>query len=514
MAKKSENKNAPEVRMVRLEDLTPYENNPRLNDAAVPLVAESIRQFGFRVPIIADAAGVIVAGHTRYRAAQTLGMDAVPVMYCTDLTEEQVQAFRLVDNKVAEAAEWDLSKLNIELSELQDVDGLDLSVFGFEMPEEEEPQTDPDEVPEVSEDEPPQSETGKVYALGRHRLMCGDSTEYDDVSVLMGGEAADMVFCDPPYGMKKEKDGVANDNLNLADLLEFNNAWVLLSLMFLRDSGSWYCWGIDEPLMDIYAHVLRPQIDADRLTFRNLITWDKGHGQGQMSAEFRMYAVADEKCLFLQKGHQSLTLNAGDYFEEYEPLRLYLLEGRKRCGWDVPEMKRIAGHSDTSRDHWTSKSQWNLPTRAVYGRFAAWATEHGVDAFRRPYDDIRAEYETIRAAYDGTRAYFDNCSENMNNVWHFERTSAKERESTGGHATPKPVALCERAVRTSCPSGGMVLDMFGGSGSTLIAAERTGRTCYMMEVTPRFCDVIRRRYAEHIHGKGCDWQALTPEVTA
>lgn len=142
----------------------------------------------------------------------------------------------------------------------------------------------------------PKTVLGDLYEIGEHRLLCGDSTDSDQVSKLMNGEKADMAHNDPPYGMKKEKDGVLNDNLNSDDLLSFNCIWIDLQFTILKDNASWYCWGIDEPLMDIYSNILKPYIKDGKATFRNLITWDKGNGQGQMSDGFRMYPIADEKC--------------------------------------------------------------------------------------------------------------------------------------------------------------------------------------------------------------------------
>jgi hypothetical protein len=196
---------------------------------------------------------------------------------------------------------------------------------------------------------------GDLWELGNHRLLCGDSTKREDVEKLMDGKKADMVFTDPPYGMKKESVGVLNDNLNFDDLLAFNKQWIPLSFDYSKDVGSWYCWGTDEPLMDIYYTVIKPYIREQRATFRNLITWDKGNGQGQRASDFRSYPIADEKCLFVMFGVQGFNNNSDNYFEGWEPIRDYLLQSRLEMGWDVPRMKEIVGHSYKSRDHWTLK---------------------------------------------------------------------------------------------------------------------------------------------------------------
>lgn len=299
--------------------------------------------------------------------------------------------------------------------------------------------------------------------------------------------------------MKKEKEGVLNDNLNYTDLLEFNKKWIPLTFEALKDNGSWYCWGIDEPLMDIYSEILKPMIKENKITFRNLLTWDKGSGQGQKSEEFRMYPIADEKCLFVMCGVQGFNTNADNYFEGWEPVRNYLLESRLSMGWDVPTMKRIAGHSDLLRDHWTGKSQWNMPTREVYEKFQR-AAEKQREEKKINNDAFRREYDALKSEYYSTRAYFNNTHDNMNNVWHFDRTSNKERELTGSHATPKPIALCSRAIKSSSRISEIVLDPFGGSGSTLIACEQLDRKCYMMELDPKYCDVIIKRW-ETLTGK-------------
>ena len=468
----------------KTNEVIPYEKNPRINDSAVEYVANSLQNFGWKQPIVVDKDFVIIAGHTRLKAAKKLKMETVPVIVADDLNEQQVKAYRLADNKVAEVAEWDMGLLDEELGDIFDFDMAD---FGFDFEKEEEPQdVVEDEVPEVDEEAEPVAKLGDIWQLGRHRLMCGDSTDRGTVEKLMDGKKADMVFTDPPYGMKKEADGVLNDNLNFDDLLEFNKKWIPLTFANTKDNGSWYCWGIDEPLMDIYSNILKPMAKENKITFRNLITWDKGNGQGQLSSGFMMYPIADEKCLFVVCGIQCLTLNADQYWEEYEPIRKYLYDERMKCGWDVPTMKTIAGHSDKSRDHWTSKSQFNLPTKEVYEKFQKWAKDHNVKAFEKEYEQLREEYEQLRA-------YFDNTHDNMNNVWHFDRAGKEERV---GHATPKPIALCSRAIKSSSRENEIVLDVFGGSGSTLIACEETNRICYTMELEPRWVDVIIKRWEQ------------------
>lgn len=174
-----------EVLEMRVEDLTPYENNPRRNEDAVEKVAASIQEFGFKVPIIIDRDGVIIAGHTRLKAATMLGLKTVPVIRADDLTPDQVKAFRLADNKVGEFSMWDLDALEAELATLE----MDMSAFGFLN---EDDGINPDDVEEDDLDEAdepgePKAQRGDIYQLGEHRLMCGDSTDPADVAALMEG---------------------------------------------------------------------------------------------------------------------------------------------------------------------------------------------------------------------------------------------------------------------------------------------------------------------------------------
>ena len=497
-----------EIVKIKLADIIPYEGNAKLHPKEqVEQIKNSIKEFGNNDPIAVDENNVIIEGHGRYMALLELGYDEAECIVLTGLTDDQKNAYRLVHNKLTMNSDFDFEILKDELEKIN----LDMVQFDFNM---DELTKDLDDTKEVEEDdfdvedaipEEPIIKLGDVWKLGNHYLMCGDSTLKENVDKLMSGggyelKKVDLVFTDPPYGMKKESEGVLNDNLNYDDLLEFNKKWIPLTFEALKDNGSWYCWGIDEPLMDIYSNILKPMQKENKITFRNLITWDKGNGQGQLSSEFRMYPIADEKCLFIQMGIQGLTLNADNYWEKYETIRKYLYNSRIAMGWDVPTMKKIVGHSDLLRDHWTSKSQFSMPTKEVYDKLKKEAErqrqERGInnDAFRREYDDLRREYDDLRREYDDLRAYFDNTHDNMNNVWHFERTSQKERELTGEHATPKPIALCARAIKSSSRENEIVLDVFGGSGSTLIACEQLNRVCYTMELDPKYCDVIIKRW--------------------
>lgn len=193
---------------LRIGEIKPYENNPRKNDGAVEAVANSIKEFGFKVPIVIDKNKVIVTGHTRYKAAQELGLEEVPCLIADDLTQEQIKAFRLADNKVGEIAEWDFDLL---AGELEGITELDMEAFGFDEIE------DVEESEGVVEDdynapppEEPKSKRGDIYKLGNHRLMCGDSTSLSDVEKLMDGEKVDLVFTDPPYGIS-----IVNTNNNV-----------------------------------------------------------------------------------------------------------------------------------------------------------------------------------------------------------------------------------------------------------------------------------------------------------
>src|SRR5574344_2663891 len=184
----------------KLSEIKPYEKNPRKNDAAVEFVMNSIKEFGFKVPIVIDKDGVIVAGHTRYKASKKLKLTEVPCIIADDLTPEQIKAYRLADNRVAEKSEWDIDLLS---GELDDILNIDMTQFDFDLSlgDEEESEVVEDDF-DVELPEEPKAKLGDIYQLGNHRLMCGDSTSITDVEKLMNGNKADMVFTDPPYNLE------------------------------------------------------------------------------------------------------------------------------------------------------------------------------------------------------------------------------------------------------------------------------------------------------------------------
>ena len=477
------------IEYLTTDELIPYANNPRNNDEAVDYVANSIKEFGFKVPCVIDNEKNVVCGHTRLKAAKKLGIKEVPCIIADDLTEEQIDAFRLADNKTSEIATWDFEKLEIEL---ESINSIDMSEFGFDIDLDEEEPTEivEDEIPEEVET---RCKLGDIWQLGEHFLICGDSTDPAVIDRLMDGVKADLVFTDPPYGMKKENEGVLNDNLNFDDLLDFNRQWIPLTFGALKDNGSWYCWGIDEPLMDIYSNILKPMAKENKITFRNLITWDKGNGQGQLAEDFRMYPIADEKCLFVMCGEQDMRFkrNLEEFNEMFEPIRKWFENERKKSGLSVEQISKI---DSTRCSHYWAKVQFEFPTKEAYCKIQTYCVNNSINAFGKEYEEIKKEYEEIKKEFYKNRAYFDNTHDNQNNVWHFDRAGKDEREHTGGHATPKPIALCSRAIKSSSREGEIVLDVFGGSGSTLIACEQLNRKCFMCELDEKYVSVIVNRY--------------------
>ena len=373
----------------KVDELIPYENNPRKNDDAVKCVKASIEQFGFKVPIVIDAQGVIVAGHTRLKAAKELGMKEVPCIVADDLTDEQVRAYRLADNKTAEMAEWDIELLDTELLDLEA--NFDMTEFGFEI--------EPPPAVEIEDDgfdadaameeiDEPITKRGDIWNLGKHRLMCGDSTNPRDIDTLFSGKVARMCITDPPWNVAigldsnprhRQRDGLVNDNMTSADFAKFLDMFVAAVSPHL-DGDMYCCLGASEwPTLD-------KALRGNGYHWSGTIIWVK----------------------------DAFVLGRSNYHRRYEPLWY---------GW---------------KDGKTS-------------------------------------------SYNGER--------NLDDVWEFKRPRVSKE-----HPTMKPIELWAEGIKNSSKPNDVIVDPFGGSGTAIIAAEQLGRSAYSMEIDPKYCDVIIKRW--------------------
>jgi DNA modification methylase len=378
-----------QIKEIEVSKLIPYANNSRTHDdAQVAQLAASIKEFGFRNPILVDGVGII-AGHGRLLAARKLGLDKVPTLDCSDMTETQKKAYIIADNKLALNSGWDTNLLSLELQEL-DSNGFNLELLGFDSkeldellaPEVVEGLTDEDAVPDVPDE--PKTKLGDIYILGNHRLMCGDSTSITDVEKLMDGNAVDLIFTDPPYnvgfnGRSGKHEVIKNDNLSDSDFATFIEE--VCNTIRIIDPKAYYIWCN----WNFYG-ILQGKLD-----YKTCIVWAKnvfGMGNG--------YRHQHEFCLFNGK--------------------------------------------------------------------------------------------------------IDEVIKNESDLWEVKK------DHNYVHPTQKPVALSVRAFGNHIKLVN-VLDLFGGSGSTLIGAEQTGRKAYLMELDPKYCDVIVKRW-EDFTGK----QAILSEL--
>ena len=428
-----------QIEYLQTDSLVPYINNPRVNDRAIDAVAGSIAEFGFKNPIIVDRNNVIIAGHTRLLAARKLGLDQVPVIRAEDLTEKQVKAFRIADNRTAEFSEWDDELLAMELEGLEDM------FTGFSE-DEIDALLDQDGPAGVVEDdfeivlpEEPTAKLGDIYQLGKHRLMCGDSTKLEDVQKLMGGEMADMVFTDPPYNVDYTggtKDSLKIQNDNMDDSTFYN---------FLHDAFSCML-EVTKPGGGIYiCHA-----DSEGLNFRSAM----------VNAGWLL-----KQCIIWVKN--SLVMGRQDYHWRHEPI-LY--------GWKPGAAHKWYG--GRKQDTVIEDSKFVTITETGDGFNIHIGDGVNTVVFKVP------SYEIEYAADDfGTT------------VWRVDRPSRNAE-----HPTMKPIELVARAIRNSSKKDNIVLDTFGGSGSTLIACEQLGRACYTMELDPVYVDVIIDRW-EQFTGK-------------
>ena len=245
-----------------IEWLRPYENNPRNNEQAVEAVANSINEFGFKVPIVATIDGEIVNGHTRFKAAKFLRLKTVPVLIADDLTEEKIKAFRLADNKTGELADWDVELLYSELDELT---GFDMTMFGFEdidfsLDDFEEDEKETGEEADIDSEEKPKVEYGDIFQLGRHRLMCGDSTSAEDMARLIDGAVIDLYVTDPPYnvayqGGTDEAMTIMNDSMDDVSFRQFLRDAFAVANNHLKPGGAFYIWHADSEGLNFRAAV-------------------------------------------------------------------------------------------------------------------------------------------------------------------------------------------------------------------------------------------------------------------
>lgn len=417
----------------KIDDLKPYENNPRHNDNAVGAVAESIKEFGFKVPIIIDSAGVIVAGHTRHKAAQRLGLKKVPCIIADDLTPEQIKAFRLADNKVGELATWDTDLEFLELSELDKI-GFNMELFGFQpIQNDDRNEVVEDVPPEPEQHRPPTTTPGDVWQLGRHRLICGDSTDAETLRELMDGTEADLILTDPPYNVDYS---AKNEMLNRADKGNRNARAIENDKM---TDGNFYAF-----LLDVYKNLFSVAKDGAAVYICHADMESVNFINAFKAAGFHLA----ERLIW---NKNILVIGRNDYHWKHEPI-LY--------GW-----KPGAAHYFTD------------------SRAETTVVEDRPDVNKMSKTELKAYIKQLLD--QGPPATVINADKPLRNA---------------EHPTMKPVKLMAYFIRNSSRPGESVLDVFGGSGSTLIAAEQTGRRCFTCELDPRYCDVIVKRW-ENLTGE-------------
>ena len=380
----------------KTEDLIPYINNPRNNDGAVDKVASSIKNFGFKVPIVVDADNEIIAGHTRLKAAKKLGMDEVPCIVADDLNDGQIKAFRLADNRVAEFAEWDMELLESELEELKDYDlGFEFDDMGMDFSDLEGIETATETV-EAEEDDFDEESVkddggivrGDIFQLGNHRLMCGDSTDTQSVKNLTGGVEINLLITDPPYnvnyeGGTKDKLKIENDNMSDEKFVEFLLSAFMAADEVMEEGAAFYLW----------------------------------HGD--------------------RKSRQ--TLEALNY-----------------CGWEMRQ-----------------QLIWNKNTMVIGG------------------SDYQWKHEPCFYGWKSGAAHKWYSDRKQTTVLDFDKPLRN-----GEHPTMKPVKLFDYQIRNSSKVGDNVLDLFGGSGTTIIACEQNNRNAFVMEYDPHYVNVIIKRWEE------------------
>ena len=492
------------IESIAVADLSLDPSNVRKHSRRnLDAIKASLRKFGQQKPIVVDAKGIVLAGNGTLTAAKELGWTEIQATR-TELAGVEATAFAIADNRTAELAEWDEDGLAKVLESLKVEDADLLAATGYDAAEVDKmvgTEVNEDEVPEPPAE--PITKAGDLWILGEHRVMCGDSTKAEDVGRLMTGAKAQMIHADPPYGMGKEKEGVQNDNLYAEKLDAFQMAWWRAFRPHAEDNASAYIWGNAEGLWRLWF--VGGLSASERMTIRNEIVWNKkSAGAGGISHQgaegLRLFPQATERCLFFMLGEQGFNSNADNYWDGWEPIRSHLETEMNKCG-GVKNWKAALGNQ--MGGHYFTKSQWCFPTEEAYKKLQAFGKGN---AFKREHDELKREHDELKREFYETRAYFDNTHDNMTDVWEFDRVTGEERH---GHATPKPVEMMARAIKSSTRDGGLLVEPFLGSGSTLIAAEQIGRKCYGMEISPAYCDVIVKRW-ENLTGKKAVLENRTP----
>ena len=417
-----------------LTDITPYENNPRINDQAVDAVAASLREFGFRQPIVVDTDCVIVCGHTRYKAALKLGLEKAPVHVAKDLSPAQIKAYRIADNKSGELAEWNFDLLPIELDELQAME-FDLASLGFDEKELTKllnaggnaGLTDPDEVPS-----PPDEATtrpGDLWILGKHRLLCGDSGSVTDLDRLLDGEVIHLVNTDPPYNVKVEP--------------RSNNAIAAGNSSFSKQAGK--------------PQTHHQKLDLARHPEKAKPTGSKMRAKDRPLANDFVTDDAFDALLLAWFGNAARVLKPGGSF--------YIWGGYANLG-NYPGPLEACG--------------------LYFSQGIVWDKQHPVLTRK----DFMGAFEICFYGWKEGAGHNFYGPNNATDLWHVKKVNPQSMV----HLTEKPVELAVRAIQYSSKPGENVLDLFGGSGSTMIACEQQGRRGFLMELDPLYCDVIVQRW--------------------
>jgi DNA modification methylase len=417
------------VELRKVADIKLCPHNPRRNDHAVAALADAIREFGFRQPIVVDKDGVIVVGSTRFKAALQLGLKKVPVHVAVDLSPAQLKAYRIADNKLAELADWDESLLVQELAELQKLD-FDLDIVGFSPDELQvlfraEPEAglvDPDDVPRPPDE--PLTQSGDLWQLGQHRLLCGDSSKPEDVDRLLAGAAVHLIHTDPPYNVKVEP---RSNNAIAAGLSSF--------------AGTTH-----HQKLDVERHPKKAKPTGKKLRAKD------------------RPLVND----FLPEAQFERLLDAW-----FGNVARVLLPGRAFVIW--------AGYANLGNYPPFLKKHGLYFSQAI-----VWDKEHPVLTRK----DFMGCFELAFYGWKEGAAHQFFGPNNAPDLWRVKKVNPQHMV----HLTEKPVELAVRSLQYLSRPGENVLDLFAGSGSTLVAAEQTGRRAFLMEVDALYCDVIVERW--------------------